>query len=133
MAMGPRNVSAGGLGISETDCCKSAERVRPADLFKWDVELGGDMALSLKHHQTEVTIPLSVAQNMFEGKVLQLPLPLGASSSSSDPFLSHFETEAYWTTAPTVFADGEPMNLWVSLVSVINFIYSHLDTKRKSA
>ena len=32
---------------------RSAERVRPADLFKWDVELGGDMALSLKHHQTE--------------------------------------------------------------------------------
>ena len=110
---------------------RSAERVRPADLFKWDVELGGDRALSLKHRETGVTIPLSVAQNMFEGQVLQLSLPHGASSSSSDTALSHFETEAYWTTAPTVFADGEPMNLWVSLVGVMNFIYSHLDSKRE--
>ena len=110
---------------------RSAERVRPADLFKWDVELGGDMALSLKHRETGVTKPLSVAQNMFEGKVLRLPLPPGANSNSSDPFLSHFETEAYWTTAPTVFADGEPMNLWVSLVSVTNFMYAHLDIKAR--
>ena len=88
---------------------RSEESVRPADLFKWDVELGGDMALSLKHRETNVTIPLSVAQNMFEGNVLQLSAPHGASSSSSDTALSHFETEAYWTTAPTVFADGEPI------------------------
>ena len=54
---------------------RSAERVRPADLFKWDVELGGDMALSLKHRETGVTKPLSVAQNMFEGNVLQLSVP----------------------------------------------------------
>ena len=108
---------------------RSAERVRPADLFKWDVELGGDMALSLKHHQTEVTIPLSVAQNMFEGKVLQLSLPHGASSN--DTALSHFETEAYWATAPAVFADEEPMNLWVSLVSVMKFLYPHVENKSK--
>ena len=108
---------------------RSAERVRPADLFKWDVELGGDMALSLKHRETGVTIPLSVAQNMFEGQVLQLSLPHGASSSSSDTALSHFETEAYWTTAPTVFADGEPMNLWVSLMGVITVLYPDVENK----
>ena len=90
---------------------RSAERVRPADLFKWDVELGGDMALSLKHRKAEVTIPLSVAQNMFEGRVLKLPVPPAASSSSNEPMLSSFECEAYWTTAPTVLADGEPPSL----------------------
>ena len=108
---------------------RSAETVRPADLFKWDVELGGDMALSLTHRETGVTKPLSVAQNMFEGKVLQLSLPHGASSN--DTALSHFETEAYWATAPTVFADGEPMNLWVSLVSVMKFLYPHVENKSK--
>ena len=108
---------------------RTAERVLPADLFEWDVEPGGEMALSLKHRETEVTIPLQVAQNMFEGKVLQVSLPHGASSSSSDTALSHFEPEAYWTTAPAVFADGEPMGLWISLVRAINFIYSDLETK----
>ena len=92
---------------------RSAETVRPADLFKWDVELGGDMALSLKHRETGVTIPLSVAQNMFEGRVLKLPVPPAASSSSNEQFLSSFECEAYWATAPTVLADGEPLSLWV--------------------
>ena len=110
---------------------RSAETVRPADLFKWDLELGDDMALSLTHRETGVTKPLSVAQNMFEGKVLQLSAPHGASSSSSDKALSHFETEAYWTTAPTVFADGEPMNLWLSLMSVIHFLYPDRENKAK--
>ena len=109
---------------------RAAEMVRPADLFEWDVE-GGDVALSLKHRETRVTIPVSAAQNMFEGKVLHLSVPHGASSSSIATALSHFETEAYWTTAPTVFADGEPMNLWVSLVSVTHFMYAHLDIKRR--
>ena len=108
---------------------RSAETVRPADLFKWDVESGGDMALSLTHRETGVTKPLSVAQNMFEGKVLQLSLPHGASSN--DTALSHFETEAYWATAPTVLADGEPMNLWVSLVSVMKFLYPHVEHPAK--
>ena len=106
---------------------RSAETVRPADLFKWDVESGGGMALSLTHRETGVTKPLSVAQNMFEGKVLKLSLPHGASSN--DTALSHFETEAYWATAPTAFADGEPMNLWVSLVSVMKFLYPHVENK----
>ena len=40
-----------------------------------------------------------------------------------------FEAEAYWTTSPTVFADGDPMNLWVSLVGVMNFISPDLEHK----
>ena len=87
------------------------------------------MALSLKHRETRVTTPVSAAQNMFEGKVLQLSVPHGTSPSSIVTALSHFETEAYWTTAPTVFADGEPMNLWVSLMSVITFIFPDVDSK----
>ena len=110
---------------------RAEESVRPADLFKWELELGDNMALSLKHRETKVAIPVSAAQNMFEGKVLQLSVPHEASSSSSDPCLSHFETEAYWTTAPTVFADGEPMNLWVSLVSVMKFLYPHVENKSR--
>ena len=111
---------------------RDAETVRPADLFKWDLELGDNMALSLKHRDTKVTIPVLVAQNMVEGKVLQLSAPHGASSSSSGTALSHFETEASWTTAPTVFADGEPMIPWVSLISVTHFLYpDHEDKSRK--
>ena len=71
-----------------------AETVRPADLFKWDLELGDNMALSLKHRDTRITIPLLVAQNIVEGKVFQLSAPHAASSSSSDTALSHFEIEA---------------------------------------
>ena len=56
---------------------RSAETVRPADLFKWDVESGGGMALSLTHRETGVTKPLSVAQNMFEGNVLQFSCSMG--------------------------------------------------------
>ena len=133
MAMGARNVSAVGLGIPREGLLRrSAETVRPADLFKWDVERVGDMALSLKHRDTKVTIPLSVAQNMFEGKVLQLSVRHGATSSSSDTALNHFETEAYWTTAPTVFADGEPMDLWVPIASVMAFPYPHIERKGRT-
>ena len=102
---------------------RSAETVRPAYLFKWDLELGDNMGLSLRHRGAKVTIPLSVAQNMFEGNVLQLPALHEASSSSSGTALSHFETEAYWTTAPTVFADGEPMDPWVPLIIVTHYLY----------
>ena len=58
---------------------RAAERVRPADLFEWDVE-GCDMALSLKHRETGATMLLSVAQSMFDGKVLRFSLPHGACS-----------------------------------------------------
>ena len=36
--------------------CRPAETVRPADLFKWDLELGDNMALSLKHRDTKFII-----------------------------------------------------------------------------
>ena len=110
---------------------RAEESVRPADLFKWELELGDNMALSLKHRETKVTTSVSAAQNMFEGKVLQLSVPHEASSSSITTALSHFETEAYWTTAPTVFAEGEPMNLWVSLMGVITFLYPDVERKTR--
>ena len=109
---------------------RAAETVRPADLFKWDLELGDNMALSLEHRDTRITIPLLVAQNIVEGKVLQLSAPHAASSSSSDTALSHFETEAYWTTAPTVL-DGEPMNPWVSLYNVTRFLFPDNENKSR--
>ena len=108
---------------------RSAETVCPADLFTWALSRGDDTALSLKHRTSEFTIPLSAAQNMFDGRVLTLPVPPAASSSSNEPFLSSFECEAYWTTAPTVLADGEPLSLWVSLASVATFLDSHRDRK----
>ena len=110
---------------------RSAETVCPADLFTWALSSGDNTALSLKHRTSEVAFLLSVAQNMFEGRVLKLPVPPAASSSSNEPFLSSFECEAYWTTAPTVLADGEPLSLWVSLASVMKFIYSNKDNKNR--
>ena len=110
----------------------SAATVDPKHQFDWDVALGDDMALSLEHRHSEVNIPCSVAQNMFEGKVLNLSLPHGAGSSSSGTALSLFETEVYWSTAPTAFADGEPISLWVPLTHVVAFLYPACsDLKRK--
>ena len=77
---------------------RAAEMVRPADLFEWDVDGGGDVALSLKHRETGTTILLSVAQNMFEGNVLQVCLPHGAGSSSSHTASSHFESCLLYTS-----------------------------------
>ena len=65
---------------------RSAETVCPADLFTWALSSGDNTALSLKHRTSEVTFPLSVAQNMFECRVLKLPVPPAASSSSNEPF-----------------------------------------------
>lgn len=110
----------------------SAATVDPKHQFDWDVALGDDMALSLEHRHSEVSIPCSVAQNMFEGKVLNLSLPHGAGSSSSGTALSLFETEVHWSTAPTAFADGEPISLWVPLTHVVAFLYPACsDLKRK--
>ena len=68
----------------------SAATVDPKHQFDWDVALGDDMVLSLEHRHYEVSIPCSVAQNMFEGKVLNLSLPHGAGSSSSGTALRIF-------------------------------------------
>ena len=56
---------------------------------------------------------------------------MSTSGAFRQETLSHFEAEAYWSTAPTVLADGEPMNLWVSLVSVMKFLYPHVEHPAK--
>ena len=111
----------------------STETVDPRSLLEWDVTRGDGAAFSLTHKTSGATIPGSVAQNVVDAKVLQFPVQLGGSSSSSEaPPSKLFQTEAFWATAPTAFADGEPMNLWVPFTSVVTFLWTSCpDQKQK--
>ena len=48
---------------------------------------------------------------------------MGQAQARAARFFILFETEVYWSTAPTAFADGEPISLWVPLTHVVAYLY----------